>query len=122
MKGALGLIETVGLTAAAAALDEALDTADVVFVGSEKVIGVGKSVSVTVHIAGDVAAVQAAVEAGKEAAERVGTVMATLVLPRPHEDVQKLVERFKKQQPVKKNTKKKETPKAEANKEGNKGS
>ncbi len=48
MKGALGLIETIGLTAAAAALDEALDTAEVTFVGSEKIIGAGKCVSVTV--------------------------------------------------------------------------
>lgn len=113
MKGALGLIETVGLTAAAAALDEALDTADVVFVGSEKVIGVGKSVSITINIVGDVAAVEAAVEAGKAAAERVGKVMATCVLPRPHEDVQKLIERFKKQNDADKKSKKKESSKEE---------
>lgn len=100
MKGALGLIETIGLTAAAAALDEALDTAEVTFVGSEKVIGVGKSVSVTIHITGDVAAVQAAVEAGKEAAERVGKVVSTRVIPSPHEDVEKLVERFRKKKVV----------------------
>lgn len=118
MKGALGLIETVGLTAAAAALDEALDTAEVSFVGSEKIIGAGKCVSVTVHIAGEVAAVQAAVEAGKEAAERVGRVLAAQVLPRPHEDVEKLVERFKKQKPApQKKAPKKETPKPETNTE-----
>jgi len=117
VKGALGLIETIGLTAAAAALDEALDTAEVTFVGSEKIIGAGKCVSVTVHLAGDVAAVQAAVEAGREAAERVGTVLAAQVIPRPHEDVDKLVERFKKQKPVAKKAPKKESSKDEANKE-----
>lgn len=96
MNGALGLIETIGLSTAVAALDAATDTADVKLAGYEKIIGAGGSVSVTIHIVGDVAAVKAAVDAGVVAAERAGRVLAARVIPRPHEDVQKLVEEFKK--------------------------
>jgi len=92
---ALGLIEAVGLATAAAALDMALDTADVEFVGYEKVIGAGKSISVTIQLVGEVAAVEAAVASGREAGERIGTVLSTHVIPRPHEEVQKLVDSFK---------------------------
>ncbi len=94
MGAALGLIETVGLSAAAAALDAATDTADVRLAGYEKVIGAGKSVSVTINLVGEVAAVQAAVEYGALAAEKVGTVLSARVIPRPHEDVDKLIEMF----------------------------
>lgn len=110
MGAALGLIETVGLSAAAAALDAATDTADVELVGCEKVIGAGKSVSVTIHLAGQVAAVQAAVEYGVSAAEKVGTVLASRVLPRPHEDVNRLIAMFKENS-KKDNEKKSETKK-----------
>lgn len=96
MGAALGLIETVGLSAAAAALDAATDTADVKLIGFEKVIGAGKSVSITINLVGEVASVQAAVEYGVKAAERVGTVLAARVIPRPHEDVNELVEMFNK--------------------------
>lgn len=98
---ALGLIETIGLAPAAAALDEALDTADIQFVGSEKVIGAGKCISVTIQFVGDVAAVEAAVASGKEAAQRVGTVLSAHVIPRPHEEVQKLLEQFRSKKKVK---------------------
>ncbi len=91
---ALGLIETIGLAAAAAALDAAVKTADVKCIAVEKVIGVGSVVSVTVNLTGQVAAVQAAVESGVEAASAVGKVMSSHVLPRPHEDVGKLVGAF----------------------------
>lgn len=109
MGAALGLIETVGLSAAAAALDAATDTADVELVGCEKVIGAGKSVSVTIHLVGQVAAVQAAVESGVFAAERVGRVLASKVIPRPHEDVNRLIEMFKESS--KKDNKRKSGPK-----------
>lgn len=92
--GALGLIETIGLAPAAAALDAAIKTADVKCVAVEKVIGVGKVVSVTVNLTGQVAAVMAAVESGVEAASAVGTVVSSHVLPRPHGDVEKLVGLF----------------------------
>lgn len=92
--GALGMVEAIGLTAAAAALDAALKAAEVKCIGVEKVIGVDKLISVTIHVTGDVAAVQSAVEAGVEAAKRVGHVAAYRVLPRPHQDVDKIIAKF----------------------------
>lgn len=94
MKAALGLIETVGLTTAITALDAASKAADVKLVGVEKVIGTNKVVSVTVNIAGEVAAVKAAVEAGVEAGNRVGKVVSGHVIPRPHDEVDKLIKEF----------------------------
>lgn len=94
--GALGLIESIGLGTAAAALDAAIKTADVTCVGVEKVIGVGAMVSVTITIAGDVSAVKASVEAAEIAGNKVGTVVSCSVIPRPHSDVRKLVSMFAK--------------------------
>lgn len=91
---ALGLIETIGMAPAAAALDAAIKTSDVKCVAVEKVIGVGKVVSVTVNLTGQVAAVAAAVESGVEAAKAVGTVVSSHVIPSPHGDVEKLVGLF----------------------------
>ncbi|MCT4593551.1 MAG: BMC domain-containing protein [Anaeromicrobium sp.] len=108
---ALGLIETVGLSAAAAALDGAADTANVELIGYEKVIGVGKSVSITINLVGEVASVQAAVEYGVKAAKKVGTVLSYKVIPRPHEEVNKLIDMFSeniKKAPKKENDETKE--------------
>lgn len=105
---AVGLIETKGLTSAAAALDAAIKAAQVKCIGVEKVIGVNKVISVTICIEGEVAAVQSAVSAGEEAGNRVGQVFAARVIPRPHGDVQKLVGLFR---PTDK-AKVKEAPKA----------
>ncbi|SFJ75737.1 Carboxysome shell and ethanolamine utilization microcompartment protein CcmL/EutN [Thermoflavimicrobium dichotomicum] len=84
---ALGLIETVGYTTAVSAADAALKAANVTLIGVERVIGAGKSLGVTIHLSGDVAAVTAAVQAGKEAAERVGKVISAHVIPRAHDEV-----------------------------------
>ena len=94
MRAALGLIESIGLTTAITALDAASKAADIRLAGFDKVIGVSKKVSVTIQIAGEVAAVNAAVEAGVAAAERVGEVVASRVIPRPHDEVYKLLEEF----------------------------
>ena len=96
MRSALGLIESIGLTTAIVALDAASKAADVRLAGFDKVIGVSKKVSVTIQIAGEVAAVNAAVEAGVAAAERVGEVVASHVIPRPHDEVDKLLKEFAK--------------------------
>lgn len=96
MRAALGLIESIGLTTAITALDAASKAADVRLAGFDKVIGVSKKVSVTIQIAGEVAAVRAAVDAGVEAAERVGEVVSSHVIPRPHEEVDKLLKEFEK--------------------------
>lgn len=96
MQMALGLVEALGFTTAVAALDAASKAADVILIGSEKIIGVGGMVGVNIQIAGEVAAVSAAVEAAVEAANRVGIVQASHVIPRPHDEVDKLIEKFKK--------------------------
>ena len=61
--------------------------AEVTLVGTEK-IGSGL---VTVMVRGDVGAVKAAVETGADAAGRLGELVATHVIPRPHNDVEKIL-------------------------------
>ncbi|MBN4050911.1 MAG: microcompartment protein [Alkaliphilus sp.] len=94
MSKALGIIETIGLTPAIAALDSATKNAEVTFVGYEKVIGVGAAVSISIQLVGDVAAVQASVEAGVNAAQKVGIVIAHHVIPRPSSEIDKISEQF----------------------------
>ncbi len=84
---ALGLIETIGYVTAVSAADAALKTANVSLVGVEKVIGVGGTLGVTIHLSGDVGAVQSAVEAGKLEAEKIGRVVSAHVIPRTHTEV-----------------------------------
>ena len=84
---ALGMIETRGLTASIVAADAMTTAANVVLVGTEK-IGSGL---VSVIVRGDVGAVKAAVEAGAEAAARLGELVAKHVIPRPHQDVEKIL-------------------------------
>lgn len=80
---ALGMIETKGLCSLVEAADAALKAANVQMTGFEK-IGSGH---VAAFFRGDVAALKAAVDAGADAAQRVGEVVATQVIPRPHEDL-----------------------------------
>ena len=84
---ALGMVETRGLVAAIEAADAMVKAANVTLIGSEK-IGSGL---VSIMVRGDVGAVKAAVEAGGAAASRLGEVIATHVIPRPHSDVDKLL-------------------------------
>ena len=87
MKLALGMIETRGLIGAVEAADAMVKSANVTLVGYEK-IGSGL---VTVMVRGDVGAVKAAVESGSAAASRLGELVATHVIPRPHTDVEKIL-------------------------------
>ena len=84
---ALGMVETRGLVAAIEAADTMLKAANVVLVGTEK-IGSGL---VSVMVRGDVGAVKSAVESGAESAGRLGELVATHVIPRPHDDVEKIL-------------------------------
>ena len=88
---ALGMVETRGLVASIEAADTMLKAANVVLVGTEK-IGSGL---VTVMVRGDVGAVKSAVESGAEAAGRLGELVATHVIPRPHTDVKKILPAIK---------------------------
>ena len=84
---ALGMIETRGLTAAIEAADAMTKAAEVVLVGTEK-IGSGL---VTVMVRGDVGAVKSSVEAGANSAGKLGELIATHVIPRPHNDVEMIL-------------------------------
>ncbi len=105
MKEALGLVETRGFVGAIEAADAMVKAANVVLIGSEKT-GSGL---VTMMVRGDVGAVKAAVEAGGEAARRVGDLVSTHVIPRPHADVEALLEKLTKENKSATKTAKKET-------------
>ncbi len=80
---ALGMIETHGFTAMVEASDAMVKAAKVELVAYEKTGGG----YVTAVVRGDVASVRAAVDAGLAAAEKVGEVVSSHVIPRPHANV-----------------------------------
>ena len=87
MQEALGMVETKGFVAAVEAADAMVKSANVILIG-HKSIGAGL---VTVLVRGDVGAVKAATDAGAAAARAVGEVVSTHVIPRPHNDVEKII-------------------------------
>lgn len=80
---ALGMIETHGLIPLVAASDAMVKTAKVLIVHRDRV----DAGLVSVYCRGDIAACQAAVEAGVQAASKVGLVVSSHVIPRPHPNV-----------------------------------
>ncbi|HPN83275.1 MAG TPA: BMC domain-containing protein [Spirochaetota bacterium] len=80
---ALGMIETRGFAAMVEAADAMVKAAKVELVGYQQ-IGGGY---VTAIVRGDVAAVRAALDAGSRSAERVGEIVSTHIIPRPHANV-----------------------------------
>ena len=84
---ALGLVETKGLIGSVEAADAMVKAANVVLVGKEY-IGAGY---VTVMVRGDVGAVKAATDAGAAAARRVGELVSVHVIPRPHDEVERIL-------------------------------
>ena len=89
MRQALGMVETKGLVALFEAVDAMLKSANVSFIRWEPV-GSGL---VTAFVEGDVAAVKAATDAGAEAAGRIGDVVAVQVIPRPHDDLGRFLQK-----------------------------
>ena len=87
MAEALGMIETRGFAAMVQAADAMVKAAKVELVSYEKTGGG----YVTAIVRGDVAAVKAAVEAGAQSAERVGELVATHVIPRPHTNIDEVL-------------------------------
>ncbi len=87
MADALGMIETKGFAAMVEASDAMVKAAKVELVGYEK-IGGGY---VTTLVRGDVAAVKAAVDAGVIGAEKVGEVVSTHIIPRPHVNIDQVL-------------------------------
>ena len=84
---AIGLIETRGLIGSVEAADAMVKAANVKLV-SKEYAGGGLA---AVIVSGDVGAVKAAVDAGAAAAKRVGEVVSVHVIPRPHEELDKVV-------------------------------
>ncbi len=83
MAEALGMIEARGFAAMVEASDAMVKAAKVELVSYEKTGGG----YVTAIVRGDVAAVKAAVDAGVRGAEKVGEVIATHVIARPHVNI-----------------------------------
>jgi len=83
MNQAIGLIETRGLVGVVAASDAMCKAANVDLI---KTIQIGGGY-VTTIVRGDVGSVRAAVDAGAGAAKAVGELVASHVIPRPHEGV-----------------------------------
>ena len=83
MAEALGMIEARGFAAMVEAADAMVKAAKVELVSYEKTGGG----YVTAIVRGDVAAVKAAIEAGVRNAEKVGEVIATHVIARPHTNI-----------------------------------
>lgn len=87
MNNALGMIETKGLVGAVEAADAMTKAANVTLIGK---VNVGGGL-IAVMVRGDVGAVKAATEAGAEAAGRVGELLSVHVIPRPHQDIEKIL-------------------------------
>ena len=78
------MIETKGHVGAVVAAVAMVKAANVTLIGRVIVGGA----LVTVFVRGDVGATKAAVDAGAAAADRVGELISTHVIPRPHEEVE----------------------------------
>ncbi|MBK9062623.1 MAG: BMC domain-containing protein [Acidobacteria bacterium] len=83
MAEALGMIECRSFAAMVEAADAMVKAAKVELVSYEKTGGG----FVTAIIRGDVAAVKAAVDAGQNGATRVGDIVTTHIIARPHVNV-----------------------------------
>src|SRR6202795_3059502 len=83
---ALGMVETRGLIGMIEAADAMCKTANVVFVGWQKV----DAGLVTAIVRGDVGSLEAATAAGAAAARRVGEFVGVHVIPRPADDLEKV--------------------------------
>lgn len=82
------MIETRGLVAAIEAADTMVKAASVTLV-CQKQVGGGL---VSTLIRGEVGAVKAATDAGSVAANKVGDVVAVHVIPRPHDELESVLD------------------------------
>lgn len=86
MKEAIGMVETRSLVAAIEATDAMLKAANVKILDFQ-VVGSGL---VSITVTGDVAAVMAAVDSGKIRGAEIAEVVSANVIPRPHDEVDKI--------------------------------
>lgn len=89
---ALGSVETFGLVFALEAADAMCKSANVELIGYENVA----SGYISVLVRGDVGACKTAVEAGAAAVKAMegGNLYSSIVIPRPHEDLEKIIKRY----------------------------
>jgi len=83
---AIGMIETKGYIGSVEASDAMVKAANVTLM---KTIQIGGGL-ITVFATGDVGSVKAAVDAGSKAAGKVGELVSSHILARPHEDLMKV--------------------------------
>ncbi len=88
---ALGMIETKGLVGAIEAGDAMVKAAEVGLFGKER----ATAGLVTMFVSGEVGAVKAATDAGAAAARRVGELVSVHVIPRPHEQLWRILPELK---------------------------
>lgn len=84
---ALGMVETKGLVGAIEAGDAMVKAALVDLFGKEGATGG----MVTMFVMGEVGAVKAATDAGAAAARRVGELVSVHVIPRPHDQLYRIL-------------------------------
>ena len=84
---ALGMVETKGLIGAIEAADAMVKAAMVELSGTERV----SAGFVTFFVRCEVGAVKAATDAGAAAARRVGELVSVHVIPRPHDQLEKVL-------------------------------
>lgn len=85
MSEALGMIETKGYVGSVEASDAMVKAANVNVV---KTVPIGGGF-ITILVQGDVGSVKAAVDAGAAAATKVGELVSSHIIARPHEDLLK---------------------------------
>jgi len=86
MSEAIGMIETKGYTGSVEASDAMVKAANVTLV---KTIPIGGGL-ITVLAKGDVGSIKAAVDAGAKAAAKVGELVSSHIIARPHDDLLKV--------------------------------
>src|SRR5438034_6016625 len=85
MSEAIGMIETKGYVGGVEASDAMVKAANVSLI---KTVPIGGGL-ITVLCRGDVGSVKAAVDAGSKAAAKIGELVSSHVIARPHEDLLK---------------------------------
>ncbi|HWI61401.1 MAG TPA: BMC domain-containing protein [Symbiobacteriaceae bacterium] len=90
---ALGMVETRGFVGSVEAADAMAKAANVQVVGQVQI----GAAYITIMCRGDVGAVRAAVDAGAAAAKRVGQLVSSHVIPRPHDELEKVLPKPKVQ-------------------------
>lgn len=86
MREAIGMVEVRSLIGAIEAADSMVKAASVKIMDFQ-IVGSGL---VSVTVSGDVGAVKAAVESGELRAAQVAEVISANVIPRPHDEVDKI--------------------------------